>query len=387
MIAVCELGFSDGGHVPFNAGFLEIIRPAFPDEEVLFFGARTHIEELKKQTGLPLAESISWRDILPPERSVGYFGRLFCEVKIIENLLRTFPQGSRGHFIFTSVYSSTVMALKLVKLCQFQGMSVQVILHGGLNGIVGRRYRRPIYRFQDMKTALTLFGNRNIQYLALEECIRDVLLKNLPCLSGKIEALDHPLPSNEEGLNTHGLSTPIHFGFLGLANESKGFSLFVKLAKEMTAKYKDQVEFHAIGRLAGEGNPALEIDALATKPGVARLSRADFIQGLKKLHFIMFPHGAGHYELSPSGTMLDALAWEKPLIARRIPLFENMFKTHGDIGYLFHNDTELKVVVERIMQRVDKSHYDRQVLNLRKARSSRTPTALAASYREICRKM
>jgi hypothetical protein len=64
-----------------------------------------------------------------------------------------------------------------------------------------------------------------------------------------------------------------------------------------------------------------------------------------------------------------------------------MFRTHGDIGYLFHNDTELKVVVEHIMQRVDKAHYDRQVLNLRKARSSRTPTALAASYREICRKM
>jgi len=279
------------------------------------------------------------------------------------------------------------MALKLVKLCQFQGVSVQVILHGGLSGIVGRRYRRPIYRFQDMKTALTLFGNRNIQYLALEECIRDVLLKNLPCLSGKVEVLDHPLPPNEESLNTSGLGTPIRFGFLGLANESKGFSLFVKLAQEMTAKYQDQVEFHAIGRLAGEENPTLEMDVLATKPGVARLSRGDFIQSLKKLHFIIFPHDAGHYELSPSGTMLDALVWGKPLVARRIPLFENLFREHGDIGYLFHNDMELKEIVEHIVQRVDKSHYDRQVLTLRRARSSRTPTALAASYREICRKM
>ncbi len=231
----------------------------------------------------------------------------FCEVKIIENLLRTFPRGSRGHFIFTSVCPSTVMAL--VKLCQFRGISVQVILHDGLSGIVGRRYKRP-YRFRDMKTALTLFGNRNIQYLALEECIRDVLLKNLPCLSGKVEALDHPLPPNEEGLNTNDLSTPIRFGFLGRANESKGFSLFVKLAQEMKAKYQDQVEFHAIGRFAGERNPTMEIDALATKPGVTCLSRVDFIQGLKKLHFIIFPHDAEHYELSPSGTMLDALAWE-----------------------------------------------------------------------------
>ena len=199
--------------------------------------------------------------------------------------------------------------------------------------------------------------------------------------------LDHPLPPNEESVNTNGLDTPIHFGFLGLASASKGFPLFVQLAKAITAKYQDRAEFHAIGRLAREGNSTLELDALATRPGVARLSRMDFIEGLKKLHFIMFPHAEGRYSLSASGTMLDALAWEKPLIARRIPLFENMFRTHGDIGYLFHDDTELKDIVEHLVQRVDKSHYDRQVLNLRRARSSRTPTALAESYREICRKM
>ena len=77
------------------------------------------------------------------------------------------------------------MALKLVKLYQFQDMRVQVILHGGLSAIAGRRYRRPIRRFQDMKTALTLFGNRHIQYLVLEEFIRDVLVKNLPLLIRK----------------------------------------------------------------------------------------------------------------------------------------------------------------------------------------------------------
>lgn len=387
MIAICELGFSDGGHVPFNAGLLVIVRTAFPDEEVFFFGARMHIEELKKQTGLLLAESISWVEILPPDRSVGYFGRLFCEVKIIRHLLRTFPQGARGHFLFTAHYTSTVMALKLAKLYQFQDMHVQVILHGGLSTIVGRRYRRPIRRLQDMKTALTLFGNRNIQYLVLEEFIRDVLVKNLLCLAGKVEALDHPLPPNEEGVNTNGLGMPIYFGFLGLASASKGFPLFVQLAKEITAKYQDQAEFHAIGRFARTRTPTLGINALATRPGVDRLSRVDFIEGLKKLHFVVFPHAEGRYTLSASGTMLDALAWEKPLIARRIPLFENMFRMHGDIGYLFHDDTELKQIVEHIVQRADKSQYNRQVCNLRRARSSRTPTALAASYREICNKM
>jgi hypothetical protein len=236
-----------------------------------------------------------------------------------------------------------------------------------------------------MRTALTLFGNSNIQYLVLEDCIRDTLLKNLPSLSGNVEALNHPLPPNEAGSNSNDFNTPIRFGFLGLANESKGFSVFVRLAKEMATKYQDQVEFHAIGRLPAEGNPTLMLDALATKPGVRRMSRVDFIQGVKQLHFIIFPHHAGDYDLSPSGTLLDAIAWEKPLVARSLPIFGNMLKNHGDIGYLFSNDMELREVVEHIIQKLDKLRYHRQVLNIRKVRASRTPEALAASYREICR--
>jgi len=388
MIVACELWFSDGGHVPFNAGLLAIIRAAFPEEELFFFGARPHIEELKKQLGVSLAASISWMEIVPPDRRLTYFGRLFYEMKIIWNLLKTFPQNPRGHLLFTSVGPSDLVALKLVKRFRFEGVKVQVILHGGLSEIIGKRYRHPIRRFQDMKTALTIFGNRNIQYLALEECIRDALLKSLPSLSGKVEVLDHPLPPNEAESSINDLNTPVRFGFLGLANEAKGFPLFTKLASEMTAKYQDRAEFHAIGRLPNEGNTILEmVDALATKPEVARMSRVDFIRGVKPLHFVIFPNDAGRYDLSPSGTLLDAVAWEKPLIARRIPIFENMFKKHGDIGYLFNNDTDLSEIVEQIVKRRDKSHYHIQVLNIRRARDSRVPEALARSYRAISMKV
>jgi hypothetical protein len=117
-----------------------------------------------------------------------------------------------------------------------------------------------------MRTALTLFGNSDIQYLVLEDCIRDTLLKNVPSLSGKVETLDHPLPPNEAGSNSNDFSTPIRFGFLGLANEPKGFAVFVRLAKEMAAKYQDQVEFHAIGRFPAEETHA-RVRCLSTKPG------------------------------------------------------------------------------------------------------------------------
>jgi hypothetical protein len=123
-----------------------------------------------------------------------------------------------------------------------------MVLHG-LSGVVGKRYRHPIHKFQDMRTALTLLGNNGIQYLVLEESIRDRVLKNLPFLSGKIEALEHPISPNEGASQTVDLSEPIRFGFLGFAIQAKGYPLFVKLANEVTAKYGRRAEFHVIGHL------------------------------------------------------------------------------------------------------------------------------------------
>jgi hypothetical protein len=204
-------------------------------------------------------------------------------------------------------------------------------------------------------------------------------------LSGKIEALEHPISPNEGGLESGDLIEPIRFGFLGVALKSKGYPLFVKLADEVTAKYGRRLEFHAIGLYRGGDTPVDGTNALATKPADKQMPRAEFIRGILPLHFVVLPHEAASYTLSASGVLLDAITWEKPIIARKIPIFEAMFEKHGDIGYLFNDDADLHGIVERILQTADKSRYRRQVLNLRSARKSRDPEVLAAAYREICR--
>jgi len=385
MILVCEITFSKTAHVPFNAGLLATIRAAFPKEDLSFFGAAAHMEELKKQVGQPLASSIAWSEILPIPSGTGYCERFFRELSVIRSLFKTLPQVSSSRLIFTSAVPSTVLALKAARCFRSKNTPVQMVLHG-LYGVVGKRYRRPIKRFQDMKTALTLLGNNGIQYLVLEESIRDMVLENLPLLSGRIEALEHPISPNEGASQTVDLGEPIRFGFLGLAIQAKGFPLFVKLANEVTAKYGRRAEFHVIGHLPEDGTPVNGTEALATKPVGMQMTRADFIRGVSPLHFVVLPHEVGPYALAASGVLLDAIAWDKPVIARKIPIFEAMFERHGDIGYLFRDDSELRGIVEQILQAADKSRYRRQVHNLRSLRKSRSPETLAAAYREMCRK-
>jgi len=383
MILICEIRFTSG-HVPFNAGLLAMIRAAFPGEELSFFGGAEQIGALKKQVGEPFASSIPWHEIPHIPLDTPYVKRLFRELCAIRRLLKILPQDSASRLILSSAAPSTVLALKIAR-CFRSKTTVQVILHR-LRGVVGKRYRRPIRRLQDMKSALSLLGNQNIQYLVLEQSIRDTVVNRLPQLSGKVEVLEHPIAPNEGACQPLPFKEPLRMGFLGNTLEIKGFPLFVVTANAITAKYGCRVEFHVIGHCSKDNTLVNGITALATKPASKYVTRDDFIRGLERLHFIILPHEAAPYTLTASGVMLDAIAWEKPVIARKIPIFEAMFDRYGDIGYLFSKGAELTDIVERILITADKCRYYGQVLNLRNARKSRGPESLAAAYREICTK-
>jgi glycosyltransferase involved in cell wall biosynthesis len=384
MIVFCELSFDDATHVPFNAGLLATVQIAYPKEEFHFFGAAEHIEELKQAVGKQLAESICWQEIHPPTQGTVYSKRFFCELRIILRLLRTLRSDSTSRLLLTSAYPSTVLALKLARWLLSSQVRVQIVLHG-LSGVVGKRCRHPIRRLQDTRTAVTVPGNDGILYLVLEQSIRNTILKNLPFLSSYVQVLDHPISPREWKAESRDLTGPIRFGFLGLALSSKGFPLFVEVATAVSAKYERRVEFHAIGRLPRNDVFMNGIEVLATKPKAKLMSRSDFILSVSQLHFIVLPHEPVPYTLTASGVLLDAIDFGKPIIARKIPIFEEIFEKHGDIGYLFDGDEKLRGIVEQILEADDKSRYRSQVLNLKSLRKTRAPEALAAAYRQICR--
>ncbi|MGE0471029.1 MAG: glycosyltransferase [Nitrospira sp.] len=376
--------FDRGAHVPFNAGLLATIRASFPKEDLTFWGASTHIDQLKTQVGAAVASSMCWKEITPIPPGLRYGERFFRELGLIRRLLSQLPQGTISRLVLTSAFPSTVLAIKVARWFRSTSPAVQMVLHE-MSGVIGKRYRRPIRRSQDMKTALTLLGNNGIQYLVLEEHIRDKAVKSLPRLAGRIEAFEHPISPNEGASEVVELSEPIRFGFLGTALKSKGYPLFVEVANAVTAKYGRRAEFHVIGRCPEESNGVKGTEALATRPAGSQLTRNDFIRGIAPLHFIVLPYEADAYILSASGVLLDAIAWQKPVIARKIPTFEAMFERHGDIGYLFDDNSGLTCIVEQILQATDVSRYRRQALTLRDVRKSRDPETLASAYRKLCK--
>jgi len=386
MIVICDPICRAGEHVPFNSGLVEIVHRAFPNETIVFLGEHSHLLQLKEQAHPSVVDSIAWTTLSVPDRHAKYSKRFYSEVKMIWRLIKSLHRSANDILLFTTVLASTLVALKLLSRFVHRGVTLQVVVHGYLGGVNGKRSRNPIRRWQDMKTALTLPGGNNIQYFVLETSIKEAMLNYLPSLNRRIEVIEHAIPPGEEPLPPLDLRLPARFGFLGRAENVRGFPVFLTLASEMTKKHRGKVEFHAIGRYPRKDHATNAADVLTTQPAFERVERRDFMEKAKKLHFVIFPVSPEFYELSACGSLLDAMAWGKPIIARNIPILANLFGKYGDIGYLFDDEVELRGIIDSIIEKQDDSHYKLQVDNLKQVREDRSASALAKTYRELCAK-
>lgn len=385
MILVCEPVCWGLEHVPVNSALLATIRLAFPYESILFYAEKSHLECVRIQLGEELASSIVWKTLVLPPKNEKFFNRLASDLKLLRHLLKELSKETAGHLLLTSGCPSVLWALKGLLGSVHRGKHVQFIFHGGLASLAGWRSRNPIIRIQDLRTALSMPSNRNIQYIALEQPIREGLLQELPSLHGRIGVLDHPIPINEGPNPIVNFNPPFRFGFLGLATEQKGFFKYLNVASEITAKFPARAEFHAIGSLPNDYKHLYipEIASLRTKPGKDQLDRNQFVRHLRKLHFVCLFCQGRHYEFSASGVLLDSVAWEKPIIASKLSIFEHLEARFGDVGYLCKSDA-FSETVATIIKEADQARYEHQVLTLRRVKKSRAPEVLAKKYRKLC---
>lgn len=387
MILACEPVCHGHEHVPFNLGFLATILAARPGETVTFLGEDRHLDALRRELPPLLAPRVAWRRVPLPPRHAAFRQRLRPEFQLMRRLCR---EGRRGpaSLVLTNALPSTLLAFKAA--AAGTGARGQVVLHGILASLQGWRARNPLVRLQQLDTALRCPPNRRVQYIFLEESIPSTLAAvrpdcRLPCTA----LVEHPIVTEPDAPSDQAprlpAEGPLRIGFLGLATPHKGYDRFLRLAAETARRRPGRVEFHVVGRrpAGGDGTAA---GLLATPPVQHRLERPEFVRRVMDLHYICLPFAGAHYHLSPSGVLLDAIAFTRPVIAAGIPLVESLFRRYGDIGCLCRAEDDFLAAVEDLCDRPDPARYARQVTNLGRARQDRRPENQALRYREACRR-
>ena len=369
----------DHVHLPFNEGYLRILRAAYPDDHISFSAAKGHIEQLTPRVAdladvtLQPCKSFETPFGLSHHNPLaGRWGARQCL-----NMIARHTVGRHVRLIALLGFNASLLALIGHRWPRVSSAPLHMILHSHLGEAMGWRSRNPLIRAADLVSQLRRPLPEAVHIVALELGMKEAINDSLPAVSPAVVTLEHPILSSEWTANPPLTPTgKVKIGFVGHARRAKGFDLFVELAHRCS---RDDIEFHAIGHSSPETDQ-LDLSRLARKPSQMPLLRDEYLAALEGVDLVCLPLPGHVYDFTGSGTVSDAIAALKPLIVFRNRTMEAIFARYGPIGWLAHDRDDLF----RLVGELDPIEFVRRhsswVNNLKALREARRPELLAKSY-------
>jgi hypothetical protein len=171
-------------------------------------------------------------------------------------------------------------------------------------------------------------------------------------------------------------SEPLKVAFLGHTRLAKGFGTFLALANHAN---RDDFQFHAIG-LSSDDIADLDLSSLHRPPSQLGLSRQTYLDLLAGVDVVCLPLHSRAYEFTASGTVSDAIAGLKPLIALRNRTLDALVSRYGEIGYLVDSKEALFSLFDNFNRDAFAAAQPAWIENLRKIRSERAPQVVGEYY-------
>jgi len=378
-IAVFDFLSDEHVHLPFNEGYLRILRAAYPHDNIWFCGTKGHVERLAPRVA-DLAD-IALQPCKPFETPLGLShhnplaGRWAAR-----RCLRLIAQESAGRplrLIALLGFNASLLSVMGRGWSPSSSVSLHMILHSQLGEAMVWRSRNPFIRAGDLISQITRPLPSSVRVVALELGIKEAIADASPAISPAIVTLEHPILRSEWAEDAPlAKAGKVKIAFVGHAREAKGFDVFVQLAGRCS---RNDIEFHAIGHSSPETDH-LDISALARKPSKTPLLREEYLAALEEVDLVCLPLHSRAYDFTGSGTVSDAIAALKPLLVIRNRTIEALFDHYGPIGWLADGRDDLFELVRTL----DPTEFGRQrsswIGNLRAIREARRPETLAASY-------
>ena len=369
----------DHVHLPFNEGYLRILRAAYPDDHISFSAAKGHIEQLTPRVAdladvtLQPCKSFETPFGLSHHNPLaGRWGARQCL-----NMIARHTVGRHVRLIALLGFNASLLALIGYRWSMVSSAPLHMILHSHLGEAMAWRSRNPLIRATDLVSQLRRPLPQAVRIVALELGMKEAINDTLPAVSPAVVTLEHPILSSEWTANPQLTPTgKVKIGFVGHARRAKGFDLFVELAHRCS---RDDIEFHAIGHSSPETDQ-LDLSRLARKPSQMPLLRDEYLAALEGVDLVCLPLPGHVYNFTGSGTVSDAIAALKPLIVFRNRTMKAIFARYGPIGWLADDRDDLF----RLVGELDPIEFARRhsswVNNLKALREARRPELLAKSY-------
>lgn len=374
MIAAMEPVFANQQHAAVNAGLLEAIMLACPDESLTLVAPPEHraaVMEVCRESRATIARFDI--DVMPPGGIC--VARIAAQFRAMRDAVTALRPRT---LVCLSSTPETFFACRLLSLIA-RNVQIVVVLHGNLNDATGWRSRDPRRRLLDSRSSLTVGRYSPIRFVVLETAIRDAALARGLLPSSRTDVW--PLPINDDEIRAPSdrlQSNRISIASLGGAKRSKGFDQFLALMRRGRQHDPDGYEFSLIGTMY-ETFTAEETAGLTLTHDM--LPRGEYLDRLRHVDYVYMPLLRDTYALTASGSLLDCIASATPLIATRTGAVAHM-AADGPIGYLADDPEALTAIVLDRTRLADRTAHKTFQQNLVRLQSQRRPAAIAAAVRE-----
>jgi len=382
-IVLVEPWFTTTGHISFNRAFLAIVRAGFPEARITFACPPPYRDELIGAHEQSYAD-VGWIDTTAWTQSTtnGGIGELWHRARWLTGVLgRVRGQGiTPTHLIILGSSGPLLLAAFAAKMLRLpKSCRTFAVLHGANELFADRRQRNPLRRLLSFRNAMRSLPTIGIRAIALEAFIAEELRKRFP--SDSIRCIPHGCDETEslpEPTQTTAV-TRLRVLFLGQATPHKGFAEFARLA-QLAQSANAQIEFRAAGA-ARRDTRHIDQSALSRRAGDQPLERSELLAELASTHLV-FTWQSEHYDLTPSGMLLDCIGFGVPLVGRRSRAIAALEAQYGACG-LFAKDIES--TVGALMQLAETAAPNEQLSrwreNLLRARVDRSARVLGTTAR------
>jgi hypothetical protein len=396
MIAVIEPICKSFSHEKINSGFLTAIRYTYPNDAILVYAHRSHIEALNKILAHDNVniKNISYVEILngPNSGILSLFKYLYVFYKIFSDL----DKKNINKIFFLSFSPAILFIIKqFKKLNKFSKFTFLLILHGIFEDIALKNSKNIIYKinkFNSFKDFLKIFyhifldilnypsflltkyflnfnnvfkykHSNDFRYAALSQYIIDNAKEFLDVEYFNIHLIDFPnnFVNENEFIEGH----HIKFGVFGYGN-SKKLAQISKLLLEENINSNFEI------KIIGMDNRGLsDYQFIKFTSNGKPLTRQEMERAAKDVDIFLILYESNKYRLSCSGSIFEALSYSKPIIHLANECIDYYNDINLPIGISCKTDIDLVITIKNFIENKDNIkknliEYKKNILVLRK---------------------
>lgn len=379
MIILFEPQCRGYSHEQFNAGFLFGYILANPNENIVFCAEKGHIKCIQN---IFISANLSLKGIqfvdteIPESNALSKVKTILVYYRLFNKLLHYASKNNCNKIVFLSIYSYNLIPLKFLLLSKnYKIIEFNIAMHGTLEfikkknisllynslkkvknrlnktfGITNKKTNySPTNKFlyeKLFKTSLQLFGNKNINYLVFRNDSLAKLKTYIPKIQQNFKCIDLPYIFKQ---CTYSIESPLPnikiFGTLGQGDLRAVYEL-VKRLNLNKIKVNDY-EIRIIG--GAKTQNLVDYSQIKIIGNNIKLTREKIEEEIKYVQYLLFFYSEDSYELTTSGSFLDAIAYCKPIIFLKNPCLDYYYQNYN-FGYRCENTNEIVNTLENIIR-------------------------------------